>query len=153
DDLKDIVPDIGEPGYYFRSFNGKRNFAPPADQSYWFKLENIKPRNWTSDFEDDGDNIGVVTPWHYPRFDMPRITPADIDRVLMATRAGGPWRADARSTTEQWVGVAVARALTLDLRHPAAKRAANDLIKELLRTGRLIQIKGRGPHREKHDYV
>ena len=41
------------PGFYFRSFNGKRNFAPPADQSDWFKLESIDLRN--------GDNVGVVT--------------------------------------------------------------------------------------------
>src|SRR5438477_4977898 len=24
-------------GFYFRSFNGKRNFAPPLDESDWFK--------------------------------------------------------------------------------------------------------------------
>ena len=153
DELKAIAPDIGEPGYYFRVFNGKRNYAPPSDQSVWFKLVNIKLRNWTSEFEDDGDHIGVVTPWHYPQFDMPTVTPADIERVLATIKAGGPWRADARSTIEPWVGIAVAKALTVDLRHPAAKRAVTKLIKDLLGAGRLIRIQGRDRHREKHDYV
>ena len=40
--LLGIAPDMLAPGFYFRGFNGKRNFAPPAEQSDWFKLENIE---------------------------------------------------------------------------------------------------------------
>jgi len=39
--LKQIQPDMLPPGFYFRGFNGKRSFAPPADQSDWFKIESI----------------------------------------------------------------------------------------------------------------
>jgi hypothetical protein len=46
------------PGYYFRAFNGKRNFAPPAEASDWFKIESLVLAN--------GDNVGVVTGWRYP---------------------------------------------------------------------------------------
>jgi DNA polymerase bacteriophage-type len=57
-ELKAVQPELLALGFYFRSFNGKRNFAPPADQSDWFKLESILLRN--------GDNVGVVAPWQYP---------------------------------------------------------------------------------------
>ena len=56
--LVNIQPDMLPPRFYFRAFNGKRNFAPPADQSEWFKLENLVLQN--------GDEIGVATSWAYP---------------------------------------------------------------------------------------
>jgi AAA domain len=56
--LSEIEPDMLPPGFYFRAFNGKRNFAPPADQSDWFKLESVELLN--------GDNVGVATAWAYP---------------------------------------------------------------------------------------
>jgi hypothetical protein len=67
-------------GFYFRSFNGKRNFAPPAAESDWFKLESILLAN--------GDDVGVVTMWTYPA-DRSQIAPdvlalifGDIDRRM-----------------------------------------------------------------------
>jgi hypothetical protein len=61
------------PGFYFRVFNGKRNFAPPADQSDWFEIKSITLAN--------GDNVGVVIPWTYPaiKTDIP---PEIVDRIL-----------------------------------------------------------------------
>jgi hypothetical protein len=56
--LLEIQPDMLPAGFYFRAFNGKRNFAPPAYQSDWFKLESIVLRN--------GDDVGVATAWEYP---------------------------------------------------------------------------------------
>ena len=56
--LREIQPDMLPPGFYFRSFNGKRSFAPPADQSDWFKIESVVLAN--------GDDVGVATPWEYP---------------------------------------------------------------------------------------
>jgi hypothetical protein len=35
-----------------------RNFAPPADQSDWFKIGSVVLNN--------GDDVGVVMPWEYP---------------------------------------------------------------------------------------
>ena len=126
DELLAIMPDIGEPGYYFRAFNGKRNFAPPSDQSDWFKYKSIDLRNWRSEFEGDGDKVGVVTPWKYPKFEPPTITPADVDRIMAVIKAGGPWRADQRSQKEPWVGVPNARALGLDLLDRRAKKAVGE---------------------------
>ena len=56
--LLGIAPDLLPPGFYFRGFNGKRNFAPPAEHSDWFKLVNIEIAN--------GDALGVATSWAYP---------------------------------------------------------------------------------------
>jgi DNA polymerase bacteriophage-type len=73
DELKKVQTGLAPAGFYFRSFNGKRNFAPPADQSTWYKLESITLGN--------GDNVGVVAPWQYPATwsDLP---PELIDRIL-----------------------------------------------------------------------
>jgi DNA polymerase len=57
-DLMTVQSDLVPPGFYFRSFNGKRNFAPPADQSNWYLLTNVTLAN--------GDAVGVATPWQYP---------------------------------------------------------------------------------------
>ena len=32
-------------GYYFRTFSGKRNFAPPIEQSDWFELKTVQLDN------------------------------------------------------------------------------------------------------------
>src|SRR5262249_8840795 len=88
EELTKAVPDMKEHGYYFRSWVGKRNFAPPSDQSDWHKLESIKLKNYTFDFEDDGDYIGVATPWHYPKIEKPIINEADAERILKAISKG-----------------------------------------------------------------
>ena len=72
--LLDIAPDMLPPGYYFRSFNGKRSFAPPADRSDWFKIESMELAN--------GDNVGVVTPWVYPA--SMAAVPPDIAKKIIA---------------------------------------------------------------------
>jgi hypothetical protein len=153
DDLVAIVPDIGEPGFYFREFNGKINFAPPTDQSNWFKLLGVKIHNWTSEAANDGDNIGVATPWRYPRVEMPTITDADIERALAEVRAGGPWRADTRSSREVWVGVPIANALGLNLLDVRVKRAVVKLVKNWLAAGRLRRVERTDQNREKREYI
>jgi Mesyanzhinovviridae DNA polymerase len=71
--LVEIAPDMLPPGHYFRSFNGKRSFAPPADQSSWFKLTSVELSN--------GDNVGVVTAWTYPA-SQEDISPEVAERII-----------------------------------------------------------------------
>ena len=153
DELLGVMPEIGEPGYYFREFNGKRNFAPPSDQSNWFKYVSIKLRNWTSEFEDDGDNIGVVTPWQYPALKLPPVTSTDLERVCAAIAAGGPWRADPRSTKEPWVGVPIAQALGRDLLDKRVKSAVAKLVKDWLSAGKLKVVERTDKNRHTREYV
>jgi hypothetical protein len=56
--LLGIAPDMLPAVFYFRAFSGKRSFAPPADQSDWFKRESLILAN--------GDNVGIATLWTYP---------------------------------------------------------------------------------------
>jgi DNA polymerase I-like protein with 3'-5' exonuclease and polymerase domains len=58
EELLEIHPDMRPPGFYFRAFRGKLNFAPPADESDWYELGNVELAN--------GDDVGVVTTWRYP---------------------------------------------------------------------------------------
>jgi hypothetical protein len=153
DELLPIMPDIGEPGYYFRAFNGKRNFAPPSDQSDWFRFVSVKLRNYTSEFEDDGDDIGVATPWQYPKVELPTITEATREAVLAAIKAGGPWRASARSSKEPWIGVAIASVLCLNLLDPRVKKQVAKLVRELLAAGVLRLVNDPDQHGDTREYV
>src|SRR5262249_60910026 len=58
EELLTIAPDMLSAGHYFRAYHGKLSFAPPADQSDWYAIENITLAN--------GDDVGTVTQWKYP---------------------------------------------------------------------------------------
>ena len=79
--LLGIAPDMLAPGFYFRGFNGKRNFAPPAESSDWFRLENLTLRN--------GDEIGVAKAWTYPA-SVQDISAEVTDRVVTEIDRGMP---------------------------------------------------------------
>jgi hypothetical protein len=70
-------------GYYFRCYNGKRNFAPPADQSDWFELKSVTLRN--------GDDVGVATVWPYPGT-LISLTPETVALVIDEIDQGLPHR-------------------------------------------------------------
>jgi DNA polymerase I-like protein with 3'-5' exonuclease and polymerase domains len=80
-ELKTVQPEMLAPGYYFRSFNGKRNFAPPADQSDWFTLGSVVLSN--------GDDVGVVMPWAYPA-STTELAPEVAARILDDIENGMP---------------------------------------------------------------
>jgi hypothetical protein len=80
-ELKVVQPEMMAPGYYFRSFNGKWNFAPPAAQSDWYRLESITLRN--------GDNVGAATPWQYPGT-WTDLSPEIVNRIYDEIDAGLP---------------------------------------------------------------
>jgi hypothetical protein len=52
EELLTIAPDMLSAGHYFRAYHGKLSFAPPADQSDWYAIENITLAN--------GDDVGAV---------------------------------------------------------------------------------------------
>src|SRR5262249_55624692 len=79
--LAGIAPDLLPPGFYFRAFSGRRSFAPPADQSDWFKRESIELAN--------GDNVGVATVWQYPA-SWTGPPPETIARIVEAIDGGMP---------------------------------------------------------------
>ena len=153
DNIISVLPDMKEAGYYFREFNGKRNFAPPTDESQWFELANIKLRNYRSEFEDDGDYVGVVTRWYYPKIELPQITDYTISLILKAIRDGGPWRANPSSKKEPWVGVPIAKVLELNPSIKQAKNFITELIEKLLADGKLKEVTRPDAHREPKEYI
>src|SRR6266511_3052602 len=51
---------------YFRSFSGKRNFAPSIEDSDWYHIEGVQLMNGPASFTAEGDNIGVIEKWTPP---------------------------------------------------------------------------------------
>jgi hypothetical protein len=67
--LSRMTPEIGdkmkitEPWRYIRIASSKENYAPPPDQSTWFKLESVLLGNGEG-FYPEGDEVAVATTWH-----------------------------------------------------------------------------------------
>jgi hypothetical protein len=136
---------------YFRSDIGKANLTRPAEAADWFNLVSVDLEN--AAWEHGGDSVGVVTAWSYPRVDLPQLTTYQISAVQAAIKAGGRWRADARSKREPWVGIPIAQTLRLDLSQNLEKQKVKKLIGDWLSVGWLKAVKDRDDHREEHDYV
>ena len=128
-DLLVAVPNMGQAGWYFREFNGKRNFAPPAEESSWYRYVSVELDN-APDFMTGGDHVGVATAWAYPKLDLSVAkSPIGKEAALSAIAAGGPWRKDQRSKGEPWVGVPIAEALGLDLTDPRVRKEVAKLVR------------------------
>ena len=95
-DLLVAVPDIGEAGWYFREFNGKRNFAPPADESSWYRYVSIEldnaPDSWPAATRSASRPRGNTRSWtsRQPRARSARRPPWRRSRRRT-------WRASSRS--------------------------------------------------------
>ena len=154
EDLKKLAPDMSAHRYYFQAFNGKSNFAPPSEEADWFQYVSVELNNKDPRFfDDEGDHVGVVTPWYYPHLKIPPITDADITRALEAIKVGGPWRADQRAKKEPWVGVPVAKALSMDLLDPRIRRAVVKLVSDWIAAGRLARATRPDQKGNQRDYI
>jgi hypothetical protein len=132
---------------YFRVFNDKGNFAPPAENSQWFKLESVDLGNGEMGLL--GDSIGVVTEWEWPDTTA-GLTAADYDKVAAEVR-GGKWRQSIQATN--WVGVAIAEALNLDLDVAADKAKVKAALKMYLAAGTLVIVEGQDDRRKPKNFV
>lgn len=97
----------------------KANRAP-AEDAQWFRLASQDVANSTGandPFGEEGDSVGVVTRW-YPPDPFEGITVDHLRRV-QAVVAAGEYKA--HHTATDWVGNAVAEALTLDVKGDRAR--------------------------------
>ena len=95
----------------------------------------------------NGDDVGVVLPWHYPgAFDG--VTTAHLERVRTMAREGN-YRSDPRSP--DWIGRAVADVLNLDSDND--KGRIKELIKTWLANGALRKVERQGADRHRHVFV
>ena len=146
-----VASGVGEERrFYFRADIGKANLAPPSTKATWFKLRSVSLGNGAPDTPfDDGDPVGVVTPWQWPEaFDG--VTADDL-RAAQAKVAMGRWREN--SQAKDWVGVPIAEALGLD----ASKKAHVAKIKTLLKTwisnGMFVVVEGKDDRRNPRRFV
>lgn len=137
---------IERPGFYFREFSGKRNFAEPTDQSTWYELVNVELRNNRGVF---GDEVGVATHWVHPGTMEPELTMSTILEIKRAVGDEVRWREHV--TADLWVGKAVAPVLGLD---PGDDReTVKMVIKRLLLDGHLKRVTGRNAKREEKSFI
>ena len=135
---------------YFRVTDGKNNLALPADKLDWFRSASVDLGNGDpDDLLDRGDDMGVVTKWEWPD-PLDGVTGADFDKAAAAIRAG-KWRKDAQC--KDWVGMAVAKALKLDLSSKAAKAKVVGLIKVWLASGALVEVEGQDDRRRIRTFI
>lgn len=97
--------DESEAKSIFRVDIGKLNFAPPAEETFWYKLENVQLLN--------GEFVGVAR-----RFDINSAIPDVNEELLTGLRAKlisheSDLKASEKAT--DWIGNAVANALDLDI--------------------------------------
>ena len=122
--------------WYFRADNGKANLAPPAEKAEWFNFVSVPLGN--------GDHVGVPTPWQFPNaFDG--VTTNDLREAQKAVAAGGPWRES--SQADNWVGIAVAKALNLDPNKKVSRKKINTLVKTWITNGMLVRVTRKDPNR------
>ena len=139
--------------HYFRADQGKANLTPPAEAADWFRLRSVDLENTEGVDWDQGDRVGVVTSFAYPRVQALTTSEADVRRILGLVASGGPWREDPRSSREPWVGQAVARAMVLDHTNPVSRRAISKLISDLLGAGLLERVERKDGTRNARWYV
>jgi hypothetical protein len=95
-----------QPRAYFRVDTGKANYAS-AEMATWLHI--------AGELLPNGDDVGVVTPWHFPGA-LEGVLPVHIGQVRERA-ASGQYRADSRS--EDWIGNLVAEVLDLDIKDDA----------------------------------
>lgn len=118
---------------YFSVQDDKHNRAP-AEAADWFRLESVDLGN-AEEGQAYGDSVGVVTPWNPPDpFDG--ISEGDIYRVQVAV-ADGAYKASVQA--KDWVGLAIAQVLDIDVADDAAKARVKSLLRTWLKNGALVE--------------
>jgi AAA domain len=113
---------------YFRVDGEKDNYVAASSGSQWFRHVSVILPN--------GDDVGVVVPWHFPgAFDG--VTPAHMQQVRDLAR-GGDYRADPRSP--EWIGTAVAEVLDLDADSEVDSKRIKIILKEWYAKGVLRKV-------------
>ena len=95
---------------YFSSYNGRLTMAPPTEVRDWFYITSVHLGNGKDGF-GEGDGVGVVTRWQFPKAEAKTVT-GEMVREALARIAAGSWRADHRAT--DWVGRVIGEVVGYD---------------------------------------
>lgn len=114
----------------FRIDDGKANLAPPSDKAVYRQMVSVEIAN--------GEHIGVATEFKLPDL-FDGVTAKDLYKVQRtvgeAEQNDDAYRSDVRA--KNWIGVAVAEQLGLDLDKPGDKARAKAIAKKWISTNAL----------------
>jgi hypothetical protein len=131
---------------YFRTYDDKNNRAPPSAESDWYRLLSVPLGNGGL---SGGDQVAVVVPW-LPPDPFEGLSGADLLKV-QSTIAEGRWRD--HHTADNWVGLAVAKALGLDADGKGDRKRILALLKTWKREGALQLVEGKSDRRKPVKFV
>lgn len=120
---------------FFRIDNGKSNLMPRSEGAAWRKMVSVPLGNRVDAMED---HVGVPTRWQRPDA-LAGLKDHHRQAVVAAVRAG-EWRDDIRAGN--WVGLAVAGAMGLDLDDPKDKATVKQLVRMWTKTGVFQVVQG-----------
>jgi hypothetical protein len=126
---------------YSREGDSKDNLAPPSVDDTWRQMVSVELAN--------GDSVGVSEPWQWPDA-FTNLSLKDVERVQRAIYAS-EWRASAQSS--DWVGIAVANALDMDIDEPEVKAQVKVFIKAWIKSGALRELEKTDSARHKRKFV
>jgi len=126
---------------YSKEGNSKENLTPPSSVATWYKLE--------SETIPNGDNIGVQTPWAWPD-PFEGLSTVHL-RLVQTAVASGEWRESPKS--KDWVGVAVANALDIDIEDDGERAKIRMLLKTWIKNGMLAVVEGLDDNRNPRKFV
>jgi len=128
--------EVNERRAFFRVDNGKASMAPAAEGAGWRHLVSVGLGNGTGAYPED--QVGVVTAWKWPDA-FAGMTSDDL-KAVQNKIAGGKWRDSVQAT--DWVGLAVADVLAIDLDDPASKQRVKTMVRTWVKSGALKVIDG-----------
>ena len=126
---------------YTREGDSKNNLSPPSADSTWRKLISIELPN--------GDSVGVAEHWQWPDA-FSDVTRNDLEAVQRRV-ASSEWRENPRA--KDWVGIAVAEALNLDVNDSYNKAKIRQLLRTWIENGALRVTEQPDRHRKMRAFV
>ena len=132
---------------YVRIDDGKANLTPISEASQWFRKVGV--HLWNGPGGSGGDSVGVVIGWTWPD-PLEDLTTVDLHKVQAAV-AASRWRKD--SQAKEWVGIAIADTLGLDLSDKANRNRVKSLQRMWTESGALVEFTEKDEKRNERTYV
>jgi hypothetical protein len=119
---------LDSPKGYFQVLDDKNNLAPAAENASWYHIESVPLPN--------GDNVGVVESWEYPKA-FAGITTDDLLAVQQAIAGKGYRQSD---QAKDWVGYAIGEVLKLDMTVAANRKRVRTMVRTWIANGALDAV-------------
>lgn len=132
---------------YFSITYGKSNLSPLSHRLDWRHIESVALGNGRG-LTQPQDHAPVVTEWHWPSSEevAESLTETQKEAIRGAVNGGSYKQAP---QAKDWVGLAVAYALGMDVDDEAEKKRAGLITKALFKEGFLVKIEERDPVRRR----